>query len=303
LTGGQPRRSGELRSGVVIAAIAVGFTLATALVAMAGRAPLSRGAPVNAVSARAPVGALFVLFIGAGIVALGGLVTLVWVGRRRRQDDEPELVGEPLQVHWLWKVLAVLVPLALGAALIAAVVFGLKNVQPRSTAGATQTLDHPHGPAPAGAVGSTFAVPSWLPWTVLAIAVLAVAIGGLWLWRRRTRFEDESVAKSAARAAVDAAITALEETTDPRGAVIAAYAAMERTLAARGVARRAAEAPREYLARVLVETSGAAADARSLTNLFEEARFSLRPISERSRRLALAALSSVRVHLAAEGAG
>ena len=146
-------------------------------------------------------------------------------------------------------------------------------------------------------------MPSWLPWTVLAIAVLAVAIGGLWLWRRRTRFEDEPVAKSAARAAVDAAITALEETTDPRGAVIAAYAAMERTLAARGVARRAAEAPREYLARVLVETSGAASDARSLTNLFEEARFSLRPISERSRRLALAALSSVRAHLAAEGTG
>ncbi len=303
MTGSQSRGSGELRSGLVIAAIAVGFTVATALVAMAGRAPLSRGAPINAVSARAPAGALFVLFIGAGIIALGGLAILAWVGRRRRQDDEPELVGEPMQVHWLWKVLAVVVPFALGAALIAAVVFGVKNVQPRSTAGAAETLVHPHGPAPTGGAKSTFAVPSWLPWTVLGIALVAVAIGGLWLWRRRARFDNESVERSAARAAIDAAITALEETTDPRGAVIAAYAAMERTLAARGVARRAAEAPREYLARVLVETSGAASDARSLTNLFEEARFSLRPISERSRALALAALSSVRAQLGAVQSG
>ena len=301
MTGSQPRGSGELRSGLVIAAIAVAFTVATALVAMAGRAPLSRGAPINAVSARAPAGALVVLFIGAGIIALGGLAILTWVGRRRRQDDEPELAAEPMQVHWLWKVLAVVVPLALGAALIAAVVFGVKNVQPSNAPGATETLVHPHGPAPTGGAKSTFAVPSWLPWTVLGIALVAgrrsVAVG------RRARFETESVERSAARAAIDAAITALEETTDPRGAAIAAYAAMERTLAARGVARRAAEAPREYLARALVETSGAASDARRLTNLFEEARFSLRPISERSRTLALAALSSVRAQLGAVQSG
>jgi hypothetical protein len=303
LTGSQSRRSGEPRSGLVIAAIAVGFTVATALVAMAGRAPLSRAAPINAVSARAPVGALFVLFIGAGIIALGGLAILAWVGRRRRQDDEPELAAEPMQVHWLWKVLAVVVPFALGAALIAAVIFGVKNVQPSNAPGATETLVHPHGPAPTGGAKSTFAVPSWLPWTVLGIALVAIAIGGLWLWRRRIGFEAEPLARSAARAAVDAAITALEQTTDPRGAVIAAYAAMERTLAERGMARMSAEAPREYLARVLVETSGAASDARRLTNLFEEARFSLRPISERSRTLALAALSSVRAQLGAEGTG
>jgi Domain of unknown function (DUF4129) len=246
---------------------------------------------------RAPVGALFVLFVGAGIVALGGLAILTSVGRRRRQDDEPEFAPEPPQVHWLWKVLAVGVPFALGAALIAAVVFGMKNVQPDRGPGATETLVHPQGPAPPGGGRSTFVVPSWLPWTVLTIAVLAVAIGGLWLWRRRSRFANEPVARTAARAAADAAISALEETTDPRGAVIAAYAAMERTLAAHGVGRMVAEAPREYLDRVLVETSGAANDARRLTTLFEEARFSLRPISERSRTLALTALRSVRAQL------
>ena len=106
-----------------------------------------------------------------------------------------------------------------------------------------------------------------------------------------------------AGAAVEAAIEALDTITDPRSAVIAAYASMERTLAAHGVARLPAEAPREYLRRVLVETDGTARDAGTLTGLFEEARFSTHPVPERVRELALAALSSVRARLHTGGSG
>jgi hypothetical protein len=55
---------------------------------------------------------------------------------------------------------------------------------------------------------------------------------------------------SAARAAVDAAIGALDSDADPSRAVIAAYGAMQRTLGERGVARSPTEAPREYPQRV-----------------------------------------------------
>lgn len=103
--------------------------------------------------------------------------------------------------------------------------------------------------------------------------------------------------------AVEAAIGALDTIADPRGAVIAAYVAMQATLAERGVARSPAEAPREYLRRVLMAISATEREATTLTGLFEEARFSTHPIPERVRELALAALSSLRARLTAgEGA-
>ncbi|MGB0091097.1 MAG: DUF4129 domain-containing protein, partial [Solirubrobacteraceae bacterium] len=101
---------------------------------------------------------------------------------------------------------------------------------------------------------------------------------------------------------VEAAIGALETATDPRGAVIAAYGAMERTLATHGVARSPAEAPREYLRRTRAASSATEREARTLTGLFEEARFSTHPIPERVRELASSALSCLRARLPGGGA-
>ncbi len=287
---------------------AVGLTAATTIVASAGRAPLPRSTPVNAASARAPVAALSVLFVGAGVLALAALVTLSWAGRRRKARDEPELVPEPLPIHWIWKLLAILLPVGLGVALVAAALLGVKTVD--------------HAPAPGGVEGeggglgrapitpavpkgpsSTFSLPSWVPWTVLVIVLVAIVFGGLLLARRRVSPADEPSERKAAREAVEAAIGALDASTDPRSAVIAAYGAMQRTLAAHGVARSRAEAPREYLRRVLEVMSGSDRDARTLTGLFEEARFSKHPIPEHVRELALSALSSMRARLRMGGAG
>jgi hypothetical protein len=85
--------------------------------------------------------------------------------------------------------------------------------------------------------------------------------------------------------------------------VIAAYVAMQQSLAVTGIARSPAEAPREYLQRVLVASSATEREARTLTGLFEEARFSTHPVSERVRELALSALSSLRAHLQTGSAG
>ncbi len=70
-----------------------------------------------------------------------------------------------------------------------------------------------------------------------------------------------------------------------------------------GIACSRAEAPREYLQRVLVVASGAEPDASTLTGLFEEARFSPHPIPERLRALALSALGSLRARLEVASSG
>jgi len=294
----QLHRSGRLaRAGLVV----LGVTVTTAVVALAGRAPMS-GSPVNAASAHAPLTALGLFFAGAGLLALLALVIAIWRGRRHQGDEEPEMLAEAVPVRRIWKVLTTLLALALPASLIAAAVLGLRNRRPSSTlipvglpgAGPVAPLHASSRGAP-----STFVLPGWLPWTAVAIVLLAVVAFGIWL-ALRLRAQREPVHESnvgaATQAAVEAAIGALEGPADPRSAVIAAYAAMERTLAEHGVARPRSEAPREYLMRVLTHASESEPEARRLTSLFEEARFSPHPIPERVRELALATLDSLRRH-------
>ena len=274
-------------------AIVAGITAATAIVAIAARAPLSRSSPIDAASASAPVTALFILLLGAGTVALA-LLMILGFRRRRRKDDPDERRSEPPEIPWMWKVLATLGPLALGAALIVAAVIGSKKVGGAPDLSGGWGVGGASGPAaPVTGARNGFVLPSWLPWTVLAIVVVAIAAALILLALRRNRDLADGPEPGAADEAVQAAIAALEADTDPRGAVIAAYAAMQRTLAAHGLRRSPSEAPREFLGRVLVSSRAAERDATTLTGLFEEARFSTHPISERTRERALAALRSL----------
>jgi len=227
---------------------------------------------------------------------------LIWPGWRRKRDDDPEFVSEPLRLHWIWKLLAIALPFGLGTALVAAAILGAKTVDHTSRAGATGTVARMSGAgAAAGGRRVAFVVPAWLGWAALAMVLVAIASAGLRMVLARAQPVEQSAQQSAARAAVKAALAALDAPDDPRSAVIAAYAAMERTLAAHGVARLRAEAPREYLRRVLVATSGAEREASALTGMFEEARFSTHPIPERLRQLALAALTSLCARLVVRG--
>jgi len=291
-------RRASRRTKAAIAALALGGV--AVVVAMAARAPLARSTPVDAGSLQAPTTAVFTLIAGIGIVMLGALVMLAWSGRRR-QDDPPEHQSAPIEVHWVWKLLATLLPFALGAALVAAAVTGSKRAQGAPRIGGAFGAGGP-GRLPGRPSASGFVVPSWLPWTLLGIAAAAVAAGAVVLWLRRPRPPLEPAEASATRAAVDAAIGALDAEADPRRGVIAAYGAMQRTLGEHGVVRSPTEAPREYLQRVLVASQANEREATTLTGLFEEARYSTHPIPERLREVALAALRSLRGRLEAEGA-
>lgn len=173
-------------------AATAGLTAATAVIAMAARAPLSGATPVDAVSARAPVTALAMVFVGAGIVALAAIAMSVWPGRGRQDDDEPEFVPAPLQLHWIWKLLAVVLPFALGAALVAAAVLGVRTMHaaPRFAGGGGPARSPVGTSAPTGA-GTGFVLPAWLPWTVLVIVVVAIAAGVLLLVRGQVMPADE----------------------------------------------------------------------------------------------------------------
>ena len=84
---------------------------------------------------------------------------------------------------------------------------------------------------------------------------------------------------------------------DPRTAVIRTYARMEQTFAAYGVPRQPAEAPLEYVARVLDRLQVSAFAAERLTKLFARAKFSTHEIDAGMKAEAIEALSGLRVEL------
>ena len=140
-------------------------------------------------------------------------------------------------------------------------------------------------------------------WPVLAVAVVALAIGGVFAYRayRRTKLVDASqlepsIAEDFA-ATISDAIDDLEAESDARRAVIAAYARMEGVLARHGMRRRPSETPIEYLGRILGGLTSQPAAVARLTSLFQEARFSRHEIDGTMKRDAIDALREIREDL------
>jgi hypothetical protein len=77
---------------------------------------------------------------------------------------------------------------------------------------------------------------------------------------------------------------------------------MERGLAAVGLPRHAAEAPLEYVARVLERANVRPASIRRLADLFERAKFRQHTIDEGMRAAAIEAVTTIRAELEAEQA-
>ena len=94
-------------------------------------------------------------------------------------------------------------------------------------------------------------------------------------------------------------LRALRAETDPRRAVSAAYARMERLLGESGLPRYPHEAPLEYMSRVLLGLGGGVRPVRSLTHLFERARFSPHTVDSVMKDEAVDALETLQADLAA----
>jgi hypothetical protein len=115
--------------------------------------------------------------------------------------------------------------------------------------------------------------------TVLAGLAVVTALAVIAATRPRRRPPQQPDAAGQALAAL------AEPALDPRAAIVRCYAAMEAVLATvPGAAPRAADSPSEVLHRALAAQAVRSPDAWRLVELFDKARFSRHPITERDRQ-------------------
>jgi hypothetical protein len=258
----------------LIAAVAL-----LALVAFASTARLERDQAV-ASSELALIAILMAagaaLALGVGVVAAGGGYA-AFAGNRRRTN----------------LVVGLLLAAVLG--FLAAVIF----LEPdEDTRRFTTDITLPQGPGgrrePPGGGGEEMLT---LALAVGLGALLALLIAGaavLYFARHRASREPTADKQQTVVAAIDESIDDLLREPDVRRAIIACYARMERALDVAGSPRRPAEAPFEYLVRVLERITDNAAAARTLTDLFERAKFSVEAMGEAEKDNAIMALQALR---------
>ncbi len=149
--------------------------------------------------------------------------------------------------------------------------------------------------------------PQFTIWPVVITLVLAAAGAAAVALERSARrralgMQEPAAAEEALADVLDEALDDLRAETDPRRAVIEAYARMERALRAAGLPRTEAEAPEEYLARIVDGVDLSRRSAGRLTALFTWARFSGHDVRPEMKEEAIDTLEDVRDELRAAAA-
>lgn len=270
-----------------MAAAGAAFLLVAAATKAGSRTP-SRPPGWNAFStvaahvANGTVLALAPLFMLAGVVAI--LVGQV-LARRQRVERERLNPGAKWKRMLRWAI--VMGSLVAIWFLIRDGVVHLRAVHLPKFGGSSQA---PGGASAHGANGRA----SSADWTIAIVLWIGLAVAVVVLVRRLRRRPLQPAATPAGLEADQGIDYArLRGIADPREAVIATYAEMERTLAGRSLARDPAEAPREYLARIVHGLRRSRSAAGKLTGLYERARFSPHPVDTDMRGQAIDSLVSV----------
>jgi hypothetical protein len=141
----------------------------------------------------------------------------------------------------------------------------------------------------------------WLSAVIVAAIVAGLGSAAAATYFRRRWGGEDWDREAALAAALDEVLADslddLRSEPDPRRAVIRAYARMEKTFAAYGVPREQAEAPLEYMTRVLDLLSVSAYSVRRLTQLFARAKFSEHEVDAAMKDEAIDALVGLRAEL------
>ena len=287
--GGNPR--------VRLAVLGLAATALIALVALA-----SRSSALPSGEGQVNVGPVLgivhlVEIVGLAVELLVILLLIVFFRpKRRKKDDELQRYVEPVRVHWAIKLLIIALPfLFLGA-----VVLMLMRLRPTDQTQEPMPIGMPPPLLPGGNAGEGVGAGLGLGWWEVAIAIVLAVVAFVAILRAlrmpppTPRSEPESQGQAGALAtAVTAGLRDARREPNPRRAVIAAYATMEALLAAAGLPRRRVEAPFEYLARLFGEIDVSGEAMRTLTDLFELARFSHHDITPAARERAIAALAVI----------
>ncbi len=292
----------RVRPPHVVPAVVATLVLLWLVAAFASGSSVEHTSGVTPHPLLARVSADGLIFAAAAAATLGivKFVSALLPLRRSKRSREPEAVLERPVPSRSARFVAVLVVLLAVGGVAALLVF----VRPGR--------DESESPADADAPGVTEPAPTTTPPpasrrtgpsvdALAAIAAGGLAVGlatlGLVVVRRagghRAPAPKAQPRQSTLTRAIDLGLDELRAHADPREAVVAAYAPMEEVLGAHGAARRPAEAPFEYLGRVLVQVGVHAESAGRLTELFERAAFSRQAIGEPLRRDAVTALARI----------
>jgi hypothetical protein len=268
-----------------------------ALVAVASRAHRPGGG-AGAPPSNPPT--LLIHYLGAAMFILFpfGVLLVIWTLAYRRREAA-------VQGKTSWRRTAVTVAILLGLLAVFRFVVAGHSHGGLHLPG----LFHTGGKATHGKHGAAHTPPSrakdqgadWLAVYVLGSSVASLVVVALAAAVHRRRSGGEWDAEAELAAALDVVLKdTLEDLrgeVDPRAAVIRTYARMEQTFAAYGVPRQPAEAPLEYVARVLDQLQVSAYATGLLTKLFERAKFSTHEINSGMKVEAIEALTGLRAEL------
>jgi hypothetical protein len=227
------------------------------------------------------------------------VVLIVMTRRLRRQLDKDAEGLEPRPPKPWWVTMV--------AWLIVAAVFLIpllfrngqdREPQPIATPATAPGSDPTNGTVDDRRRPSSWVIVGFVAGAAAAWAALAFAA------RRPARIERDGEPLPELRrhvvGVVDDSIRDIERDPDPRRAIIRAYARMEAVLARGGIPRRPSDTPLEYIDGALRTLAIPTDPARSLTDLFEIARFSDRPVDISMKRRAIDCLLDIRSALLSE---
>jgi hypothetical protein len=280
------------RNGLILAALLVGLV---SVVALASRAHSPTGSGgTHQVNAALALEYAMVGMLALAAVALPALLWFVW---KNRSKDAPEL---PPRIKWMGRVLATMAVFSIVAAVYA--IWHATHHHAQTTKPQKPGIGKLHSPQTPSVGKHPSPQFDWVPAIVVFTTVLGGTVAAIRLLSRRRVQGGPSKADLAEQLsdALDDSLDDLRAEADPRKAVIAAYARMERVLGVAGLPRHLAEAPVEYMTRVLRDLLRAsAASVTRLTDLFEWAKFSRHDVDHGMKDEAIAALVAVRDELRA----
>jgi uncharacterized membrane protein HdeD (DUF308 family) len=238
----------------------------------------------------------------AVLVTLAAVVFFVgvarWLRSRRHEDEELDALGSETVRRRPW-----LQALAQILSFVNAVVVGYllwKNVLPlQGLMSRAQRL----GPDAAMPPEISASAPWLVTWTFAILALLAAAGAlGVAVWFASgdrlsewwAKEEEDELPPPTLVAAVDESLEDLRDEPDARRAIIRCYARFEDAAAASGLGRMPWQTPLEFMRETLSRLPAPRGAVRTLTALFELARFSDRALGSAERDRALVALDDIK---------
>ncbi len=283
-----PRRGGPVRRAVAVGGAVVALVTVVAIAS-------GGGLPGGGIAERRPSEGLrdvtFSLFLV--VMAIGAVVVPVMLSFFGRYDAARPDSRRPSAAK------------SIATFLVSIVLIGLIVRAITSSQGERRSpLLDGRAPDGGGADGATGGYePEFAVWPVAGIVLLAaIALTAWWLavrGRRSVLGPLDPTPREALADVLAATLDDLRAEQDPRRAVIGAYARMERSLAAAGLPRGDAEAPEEYLERVLAAAAVSQRAAGRLTALFAWARFSGHDVRPEMKEEAIETLVALQDELAA----